>query len=176
MPPNEPPKNEEGGNRHSSLFAALDGAIAVNRTEAGRSIKIDKVKDGADGNEFEFRLEVVTIGTDEDGDKITSCVVVPKINDTLPRSKTSISPRIEYRFATQMFISLLESYRRQGREVVESKAHIEFGKNPNNNGVTSDAFLQAKELLLADGELEIIKEPGQPPSKARNVLRHKMQP
>ncbi|GAB1379756.1 AAA family ATPase [Pararhodobacter aggregans] len=90
---------EKGLRGHSSLFAALDGAIAVSRTEVGRSIKIDKVKDGADCSEFEFQLEVVTIGKDHDGDTITSSVVVAKINDTLPKSKAAISPRIEYRFA-----------------------------------------------------------------------------
>lgn len=164
---------EKGLRGHSSLFAALDGAIAVNRTEAGRSIKIDKVKDGADGSEFEFRLEVVTIGTDEDGDNITSCVVIPKVTDHIFSGSIEKSPRVEFRFAMQMFISMLEKYRRQYREVLESKAHIEFAKHPENNNVTAEAFLKAKELLLADGDIVVIKEPGQPKSKARNVLRRK---
>lgn len=164
---------EKGLRGHSSLFAALDGAIAVNRTEAGRSIKIDKVKDGADGSEFDFRLEVVTIGEDEDGDNITSCVVIPKVSDQIFSAKIEKSPRVEYRFAMQMFISMLEKYRRQYREVLESKAHIEFAKHPENNGVAAEAFLKAKELLLADGDIVVIKEPGQPPSKARNVIRRK---
>ena len=33
--------------------------------------------DGPQGEEFASRLEVVEIGLDDDGDKITSCVIVP---------------------------------------------------------------------------------------------------
>jgi hypothetical protein len=35
------------------------------------------MKDGPQGDEFASRLEVVEIGIDDDGDKITSCVIVP---------------------------------------------------------------------------------------------------
>lgn len=61
---------------HSSLFAALDASILVSREGDVRSWKVDKAKDGKDGEEHRFRLNVVEVGTDEDGDAITSCVVV----------------------------------------------------------------------------------------------------
>jgi len=166
---------EKGLRGHSSLFAALDGAISVKRTEAGRSIHIDKVKDGADGSEYEFRLEVVQIGTDEDGDVISSCVIVPKLSDAFSIGKPTTTPRMEFRFAMNTFLTLLERYRQQGREVVESKAHIEFAKHPDCNNVAAPAFLKAKELLLSEGAIEVVREPGQPPSKARKVLRRKVQ-
>jgi len=35
------------------------------------------MKDGSQGDEFASRLEVVEVGIDDDGDKITSCVIVP---------------------------------------------------------------------------------------------------
>lgn len=60
---------------HSSLFAALDAAILVSREGDVRSWKVDKAKDGRDGQEHRFRLNVVEIGTDEDGETETSCVV-----------------------------------------------------------------------------------------------------
>ncbi len=63
---------------HSSLFAALDAAILVSREGDARSWKVDKAKDGRDGDTHYFRLHVVEIGTDEDGDAVTSCVVVPE--------------------------------------------------------------------------------------------------
>ncbi len=63
---------------HSSLFAALDAAVVVERDDEARRWKVDKAKDGKDGAEHPFRLNVVEIGTDEDGDAITSCVVVPE--------------------------------------------------------------------------------------------------
>jgi hypothetical protein len=60
---------------HSSLFAALDGAIEVERTAHGRTFRAAKVKDGNDGEKTGFRLDVVSLGIDSDGDAITSCVV-----------------------------------------------------------------------------------------------------
>jgi hypothetical protein len=62
---------------HSSLFAAIDAAILVTRDGESRRWKVDKAKDGKDGTEFGFRLRVVELGTDDDGDKIESCVVEP---------------------------------------------------------------------------------------------------
>lgn len=65
---------------HSSLHAALDAAIEVTRTDERREWKIAKSKDGEDGKAHPFRLDVVEIGNDEDGEPITSCVVVPEEN------------------------------------------------------------------------------------------------
>lgn len=64
-----------GARGHSSLFAALDACIEVSRNDERREWKLSKAKDGEDGKAHPFRLEVVEIGTDEDGDPITSCVV-----------------------------------------------------------------------------------------------------
>ncbi len=63
---------------HSSLHAALDAAIEVSRTDDRREWTTAKSKDGCDDQGNPFRLEVVEIGTDEDGDEITSCCVVPE--------------------------------------------------------------------------------------------------
>lgn len=65
---------------HSSLSAALDTIIEISRVGGRRSWRLAKSKDGADGVEHSFRLQVVEVGTDEDGDPITSCVVVPEEN------------------------------------------------------------------------------------------------
>lgn len=62
---------------HSSLLAALDCAIEVSREGDLREWSVHKAKDGEDGEVHPFRLDVVEIGTDEYGDPITSCVVVP---------------------------------------------------------------------------------------------------
>ncbi len=62
---------------HSSLFAALDAAVLVERMGDARSWKVDKAKDGRDGEAHFFRLNIVEVGMDEDGDVITSCVVTP---------------------------------------------------------------------------------------------------
>jgi hypothetical protein len=65
-----------GARGHSSLYAALDAALEVKRTQDGLEWLSAKVKDGASGNATSFRLERVVLGQDEDGDEISSCVAV----------------------------------------------------------------------------------------------------
>jgi hypothetical protein len=63
---------------HSSLIGALDAQLAVKRGGGDNIIvEVELAKDGAQGDVIASRLEVVEVGTDEDGDAITSCVVVP---------------------------------------------------------------------------------------------------
>ena len=61
---------------HSSLFAAMDAAVEVSRDGDRREWKVAKSKDGQDGDAHPFKLEIETLGTDDYGDPITSCVVV----------------------------------------------------------------------------------------------------
>ncbi|MCU0925488.1 MAG: helicase RepA family protein [Hydrogenophaga sp.] len=65
----------KGMRGHSSLHAALDAAIEVRREGDGREWSVAKSKDGADGLGHQFKLDVVDLGLDSDGDAITSCVV-----------------------------------------------------------------------------------------------------
>lgn len=61
---------------HSSLGAALDVTILVERKQTGREWGVAKLKDGDDDVSYPFKLEVVELGVDEDGDLITSCVAI----------------------------------------------------------------------------------------------------
>uniref|UniRef100_UPI003CEBFCCD AAA family ATPase n=1 Tax=Polaromonas sp. DSR2-3-2 TaxID=2804622 RepID=UPI003CEBFCCD len=61
---------------HSSLFAALDAAVEVSRDGERREWKVAKSKDGQDGDAQPFKLQIETLGTDDYGDTVTSCVVV----------------------------------------------------------------------------------------------------
>ncbi|MCJ2180818.1 AAA family ATPase [Novosphingobium album (ex Hu et al. 2023)] len=70
---------------HSSLPAALDGAIEVKRNGQQRSWSVAKAKDGADGMEVPFKLEFVHLAFDADGEAITSCVAV---HDAFPLVST----------------------------------------------------------------------------------------
>lgn len=67
----------KGMRGHSSLHAALDCAIEVRRHGDQREWLIAKSKDGEDGASHPFKLDVVSLGLDNDGEEITSCVVVP---------------------------------------------------------------------------------------------------
>jgi hypothetical protein len=75
----------KGPRGHSSQIPAVDAAIEVSRNGDRRAWRADKVKDGADGAEHGFRLEVIELGTDDDGDTLTSCAIAP--DDHAPRHK-----------------------------------------------------------------------------------------
>ena len=62
---------------HSSLYAALDGAIEVIKTDSRREWNVAKSKDDETGEAHQFNLEVVNIGLDDEGDEVTSCVAIP---------------------------------------------------------------------------------------------------
>ena len=62
---------------HSSLHAALDAVVEVTRDGEARSWRLAKSKDGADGQAHGFRLATLALGTDAEGEPVTSCVVEP---------------------------------------------------------------------------------------------------
>jgi hypothetical protein len=67
-----------GARGHTSLYAAADTVVEVSADAATglHTAKVVKQRDGETGAEYPFRLKVVELGTDEDGDPVTSCVVV----------------------------------------------------------------------------------------------------
>ena len=63
---------------HTSLTGAADAQLACKRDETGLiRITVEWLKDGKEGAVISSRLAVVDLGTDVDGDKITSCVIEP---------------------------------------------------------------------------------------------------
>ena len=82
-----------GARGWSGNRAAADFEIEVLITDDGRMARVRKQKDGRDDAAWGFALEDVNIGIDEDGDVITSCVVVDApIPDNVP-SRRGGSPR-----------------------------------------------------------------------------------
>ena len=67
--------SSKGARGWSGLRAAADAEIEIERSEHDRSATVTKLKDGGDSEEFGFRLETLSIGQDDDGDDISSCVV-----------------------------------------------------------------------------------------------------
>jgi hypothetical protein len=69
------------GNRprgHSSLMGAVDAQASVKRDTSDNIVAtVELMKDGPQGDEFASRLEVVEIGQDDEGDRITSCIIEP---------------------------------------------------------------------------------------------------
>lgn len=69
--------SSKGARGWSGLKAAADAELEVVRDGDARALRLTKAKDDVDGEQFGFRLNQLSVGTDEDGEPITSCVVEP---------------------------------------------------------------------------------------------------
>ncbi len=73
-------KNTISGARgHSSLLGALDVQIDLVRNLEDRRAIVKKNRDGQEGREYPFDLQVIDLGQDDEGDPITSCIAVPNM-------------------------------------------------------------------------------------------------
>jgi hypothetical protein len=71
---------------HTSLSGAVDAQIAVKRDKAGNIVAtVEFMKDGPEGDEIVSRLAVIDVGTDEDGEPVTSCIV--EATDEAPQKR-----------------------------------------------------------------------------------------
>jgi hypothetical protein len=63
---------------HTSLTGAVDAQLAVKRDAAGNVlVTVEWMKDGPEGDTIASKLESLDVGMDDDGETITSCVVIP---------------------------------------------------------------------------------------------------
>jgi hypothetical protein len=86
-----------GPRGHSLLRAAVDTEIEVTRdAPAGTSTAtITKQRDGPTEGEVIFRLQPVSLGFDQDGEEVTSCVIEPlgQSQATRPRRRPKLSAK-----------------------------------------------------------------------------------
>ncbi len=71
----------KGARGHSALFAAADTVISV----ADGVATVEKSRDGESGKTYGFKLRVVDLGMDADGDPVTTCII--EATDAAPASK-----------------------------------------------------------------------------------------
>ncbi len=109
---------------HSSLHAALDAALEVTRDGERREWRTAKAKDGNDGLAHPFRLEVIDLGTDGDGEAVTSCCIAPE-ESTGDMVRRALPPKSGNQRA--IFDALSELFRANGERrpdgVPESLPH-----------------------------------------------------
>ena len=82
----------KGARGWSGLRAAADAEIEVTRNGDFRAATVTKLKDAGDFEQFSFKLNVVPLGNDADGEPVSSCVVehidaAPAEHDTKPALK-----------------------------------------------------------------------------------------
>jgi RecA-family ATPase len=66
----------KGARGSSALRAAADTEILTDGQTGTRTVAVTKQRDLPAGGRFAFELRQVVLGTDEDGETVTSCVVI----------------------------------------------------------------------------------------------------
>ncbi|WP_395697974.1 AAA family ATPase [Methylocella sp.] len=109
---------------HSSLMGALDAQIAIERDGADNVVAtVEFMKDGPADAEIVSRLEPVEVGIDDDGDPITSLVVMPV--EGVSMAKKESRPRLP-RAAAAALLSLQKAVLECGA-VPPASNHIPAG-------------------------------------------------
>lgn len=147
-------KDETRGLRgHSSLIAAIDASIEVKRNEDVRSWTVAKAKDGQDGYEFGFRLAIEDLGTDEDGDTVTSCAIEPM--SSLPQTPRSLGKN------QKAALAALEPHLVDGPIPLEQAIaiiastleHIEPKRRNERAKLAIESLLNSNKLIRNDGQI-----------------------
>jgi AAA domain len=90
-------KDESRGMRGSiALKAAADTVIEVTGLDGVRTARVEKQKDGTAGDSFTFTLQPVDLEPDADGERVTSCVVVPSDAPAAKKGTKAKPPPAEY--------------------------------------------------------------------------------
>lgn len=146
-------KDEARGARGwSGLRAAADFEIEVSRDDKDRLATLTKLKGGEDGLQFPFRLEVMPLDIDEDGDEITSCVV--RHQDHLPQRKVdsrTLAQEVLVR-ELQNFYDLDSSWPVQNVLIKRAAEMLPEPMEGERDKRTSEVT-RALHLLLSRGEL-----------------------
>ena len=140
---------------HTSLIAALDAAIEVDRRGNNRVWKVVKNKDGQDGQAYKFTLNIRVVGKDAYGDDVTSCSVFASEEPARQEVKP-LTPAQRYGLA-----SLEAALQAEGKASV----HVEVWRDYFYEKSTADkgsakkiAFQRARKDLVELGKIAVLND------------------
>jgi len=136
-------KNVDYGMRGSSaLLGAANTVLKIAERGDYSWLNIEKQRDGSDNLGFSFQLKAVDVGTDQDGDNVTTCVL-DKIT-TLQRSDAkSLSSKKQTHNDRKFTASLDQCLKSHGRQITLSD-------NKTVNAVDRSDVVENFELSMAN--------------------------
>ena len=141
---------------HSSLFAALDASIEVGRNGDSRFVRLDKVKEAEDGAKRFFRLKPVVIGTDEDGEHITSCIV-EAVDGSEAESLEAAKPLSHsLQYALDSLLTAIEKEQSASVHVDAWRQHFYAGHPADSDAGKRQAFHRARNGLIEHGKITVV--------------------
>ena len=143
----------KGMRGHSSLIAALDAAIEVERTTAGRIWTIAKSKEGIDGRQVPFKLEYHALGKDADGEEFGSC--------SIARDMTTLLPKPEPKGSQQ----------KQALKVLKNALSVHSQTNGGSCAPTGIASVKLEDAVLAIAATLTATPPNKRTNEARRLIK-----
>lgn len=166
-------KDETRGARgHSSQLANADAQIKVERNGQSRSWSVEKSKDAADGAKRGFDLHAVELGLDDDGDPITSCVIVAE--DGPPRERVrpmALNSRLglaSFRIAAAEAGTLDSAQRFSGLHLEDWRATF-YAMSECEPQSKKTAFTRARKDLVARGDVVVVNDVYRPGGAAASI-------
>ena len=153
---------------HTSLTGAVDAQLAVKRDGADDiAMTVEWMKDGPEGETVHSRLEPVDVGTDQDGETITSCVVVPvaasgasmaKKAAPLPKAAQTALRALREALDQHGSIPPISSYIPRsitvvGVDVWRKYAYLRGISSSSEDRARQQAFKRASEFLIGSGHV-----------------------
>ena len=147
----------KGPRGHSSLIGNVDGAISVTKDNGGVLWTVKKSKDEAEGQTVWFKINIIDLGLDEDGDPVTTCVTEPSQRERPKGSAVAevLKPNSEADKGFQTFLLALHDAKTEGvhiedwREVYYAKSTAD-SPNTKRNG-----FNRVRSKLVGLGVLAV---------------------
>ena len=137
-----------GARGSSTQLPSWDCCIEATRNGHQREWKVVKVKDGGgEGEKHPFRLAMVDLGPDEDGDRITSCVALPD-GDAMQDEKP-LSPALS--FGLESLKSVLKAEGRDSVHLETWRPVFYAGHTAENPDAKKKAFERARKDLVLKG-------------------------
>ena len=143
----EPGRGPRGS---SAQIPAWDCCIEVVKNGNRREWITRKVKDGMDGQHFPFRLALIDLGEDEDGDRVTSCVAVPD-EDAWQEEEKPLSPALNY--ALESLRAALEKSGADSIHVDDWRPNFYAGHTADNDNAKKVAFHRDRKKLVTLGKI-----------------------
>lgn len=129
-----------GARGHSSLKAATDVEIEIKQDGPRRFAEVTKLRDGPRGACFEFRLEELLVGQDEEGEEVTTCLV-SEVHEMTPEPKRKPKKRSAAQALALSALYKLVDFSAASRAA--SDVEILLGARPGQQVVTVDEWRQA---------------------------------
>jgi KaiC/GvpD/RAD55 family RecA-like ATPase len=145
---------------HTSLTGAADAQIAVKRDAADNIVAtVEFMKDGPEGAEIVSSLEQVRVGTDDDGDAITSCVIQPsELSSIKAKVKLTDQASLVLRALQEMVVEAgvvppVNSHVPPNTRTISGKAwrencYARMSNDDTTTGARQKAFVRASSKLL----------------------------